>query len=78
MTEVSKLAVIVTPDATIESTVQRMAQLTGTVAHSGIAIVLDREQRVEGVLTDGDIRRAYANKINVSHSLQTIMDSYTI
>jgi UDP-N-acetyl-D-mannosaminuronic acid dehydrogenase len=75
MSVISKLAVIVSPDTTIKSTVGYMAELSGAVAYPGIAVVLDDQGVVHGVLTDGDIRRAYANGTNFNLSVQTEMIS---
>jgi len=78
MSNFSKLAVIVSPDTTIDATIGYMAELSSAVAHPGIAVVLDDEGLVKGVLTDGDIRRAYADGMDFSQSIQMAMISNPI
>lgn len=73
MTELERLAVLVSPDATIDATVRELAAHSKAVVHAGVAVVLDEERRVQGVVTDGDIRRAYADDIDFGAPVSRIM-----
>ena len=77
-TAVSTLAVIVSPEETIDRVIRRMAEESRTVMHAGLAVVLDEAGSVRGVLTDGDIRRAYARNISWSEPVSKIMISQPI
>ena len=70
---VSTLAVIVPPEETIDRVIRRMAAESRAVAHAGLAIVLDSTGYVLGVLTDGDIRRAYARGVSWGSPVSSIM-----
>ncbi|KAA3624575.1 MAG: nucleotide sugar dehydrogenase [Proteobacteria bacterium] len=63
----------VSPDSTIDFTVRRMAEKHGAGKVYGIAVVVDDDARVLGILTDGDVRRAYAKDIDFSLPVSEIM-----
>ena len=67
-----RLAVIVDVNESIDATVRQMALRFHEVAHAGLAVVLDGEQ-VVGVITDGDVRRAYAADVEWSAPISAIM-----
>lgn len=71
----NELAVRVRADDTIDSTVRRMARDARRVRHVGIAVVLDEAERVIGVVTDGDVRRAYATDVAFSEPVRRIMSA---
>ena len=52
------------PDEKIDIVIRQMASESKKVFNAGLAVVLDSNNRVLGVVTDGDVRRAYANGIN--------------
>lgn len=68
-----ELAVRVRDTDTIDFTVRSMARHASRVRHVGIAVVLDGADRVVGVVTDGDIRRAYASDIPFSEPVARVM-----
>lgn len=67
------LAVMVTAAHSIDETFREMAKRSKEVAHAGLAVVLDPDQRLIGLLTDGDLRRAYANNINFAGPIADVM-----
>ena len=67
------LAVIASPNASIDNVVRRMASESREVAHPGIAVVLDKKRVLQGIVTDGDIRRAYADNISFLEPISRIM-----
>jgi len=67
------LAVVASPGDTIDSTFRLMAERSREVAHPGLAIVLDDGGRLLGILTDGDLRRAYARDISFALPVSEIM-----
>jgi hypothetical protein len=77
-TELSRLAVIVAANDTIDSTFRLMATRSKEVAHAGLAFVLDGEYKLMGLLTDGDLRRAYSRGIDFSRPVSEIMVSEPI
>ncbi len=68
-----RLAVVVQPEASIDYTVRRMASESHRVAYPGLAVVLDTDGRLQGVITDGDVRRAYATNIDWSRPVSDVM-----
>jgi nucleotide sugar dehydrogenase len=50
-----------------------MALESRNVTHAGVAVVLDSAGRVLGLVTDGDIRRAYAQDISWTEPISRIM-----
>ena len=73
MTMLTQLGVIVSPEDSIDLTLRRMAASSKQVTHAGIAFVLGKEERLLGILTDGDLRRAYAQDIPFSRPVSEIM-----
>ena len=67
-----RLAIIVDINESIETTVRLMASRSHEVTYAGLAVVLD-DERVVGVITDGDVRRAYAADIDWSDPVSEIM-----
>lgn len=75
MTNLEKLAVIVSADISIDAAIRKMAAQSAQVLHAGIALVLDPSHKLLGVFTDGDIRRAYARDVDFSEPVSEIMIS---
>ena len=76
MTEhLGKLATVVAPYNTIDYVIRRMAEESAHVVHPGLAVVLDEENILIGIMTDGDIRRAYARDINFSEQVSEVRRS---
>jgi UDP-N-acetyl-D-mannosaminuronic acid dehydrogenase len=71
--DLSTLAVVVKPGDSIDGTFRAMASRSREVVHPGLAVVLDDSGRLLGVLTDGDLRRAYARNIPFSEPVSVIM-----
>jgi UDP-N-acetyl-D-mannosaminuronic acid dehydrogenase len=72
-TEFSRLAVVAAADDSIDATFRLMAKRSKAVAHAGLAVVLDAESKLLGLLTDGDLRRAYSRDIDFSRPVSEIM-----
>ena len=53
--------------------IRRMAKDSRNVAYPGIVVVLDKDGILQGVMTDGDIRRAYAADISFSSEISRVM-----
>ena len=70
---IKSLSVIATPDESIDSVIRRMEDESRVVKNSGIAVILDENEILKGVVTDGDIRRAYINCTPFSNKISKIM-----
>jgi nucleotide sugar dehydrogenase len=70
---IKSLATVVTLKDSIDVVIRRMAKESKNVIHPGIAVVLDGQDTLLGVVTDGDIRRAYSNDIAFSAKISEIM-----
>lgn len=70
---IKSLATVVTLKDSIDVVIRRMAKESKNVTHPGIAVVLDGQDTLLGVVTDGDIRRAYSNDIAFSAKISEIM-----
>jgi nucleotide sugar dehydrogenase len=68
-----KLAIFEFPNASIDNVVRRMAKESRKVLYPGLAVFLDESGVLLGILTDGDIRRAYSKNINFSLPVSEIM-----
>lgn len=66
-------ALVVAPGTSIHDTILRLAQKRPAGAIDGLAVVADAGSKVLGVVTDGDIRRAYAAKVDFALPVETIM-----
>ncbi len=75
MTNLKKLAIIVGPDCTLDNVIRQMARQTDKPVNPGIAVVVDQDNHLMGVLTDGDIRRCYAKNIDFSTSVSEVMET---
>ena len=75
MARLDQLAIIVGPDMPIDATIRRMAAESRQVAYAGLAVVLDDNGVLRGVVTDGDVRRAFAGGVDWSAPVSTIMVS---
>lgn len=69
----SELVVRVGAGEIIDVTIRRMAASAHRVRHVGVAVVEDEAGRVVGVVTDGDIRRAYAGDVPFDAPVTRIM-----
>lgn len=71
--DLTVLAVVAKPEDSIDKTFRAMAARSREVAHPGLAVILDDAVRLVGILTDGDLRRAYARDIPFSKQVSEIM-----
>ncbi len=71
--DLNRLAVITPPTETVDRVIRRMAEESRNVSHAGLAVVLDDNNLVLGILTDGDIRRAYARGVSWNVPVSEIM-----
>jgi len=71
---INSLVTISTPDESIDAVVRKMAKESKRVTYPGVVVVLDKKEKVLlGVVTDGDIRRAYAEDIDFLDKISSIM-----
>lgn len=63
----------VSADDTVDHTIRLMAEKHGSSKVYGIAVVVDKDNKVLGILTDGDIRRAYAKNIDFGVPVSEVM-----
>jgi len=73
-----KLAVVAALTDSIDLVVRRMAKKSHHVKHPGLAVVIDHDGILLGIITDGDIRRAYANDIGFDQPISLIMTNNPI
>ena len=71
--KLGKLATVVAPHNSIDQVVRRMAKESRKVVHAGLAVVLDGDDVLLGIMTDGDIRRAYNRNIDFSQPVSEVM-----
>lgn len=67
------LAVTTSADATVDEVYRLISQQSKSVSHPGIALVLDAHSRLIGIITDGDVRRAYASDFDFQTAVSNIM-----
>ena len=68
-----KMAIVASIEDTIDKVVCQMAEKSREVYYPGLAVILDKNGILLGVVTDGDIRRAYAKNIIFSVLVSKIM-----
>ncbi|MBT5400418.1 nucleotide sugar dehydrogenase [bacterium] len=68
-----KIAIIASPADSIDYVVRQMAKKSRKVDHPGLAVILNKDNVILGVITDGDIRRAYASNVSFSNPVSEIM-----
>jgi len=75
---IKSLVTIAAPSENIDIVVRRMAKESRKVEYAGIVVVLDSQKTLLGIVTDGDIRRAYASDVLFSGEISEIMVSEPI
>lgn len=70
---IKSLATVANPHDTFDSVVRRMAKDSREVVYPGLVVVLDERSVLLGIMTDGDIRRAYAKDISFSSQISELM-----
>ncbi len=70
---IKSLVTIASPTESVDVIIRRMAKESRHVTHPGIAVILDVHNILLGIVTDGDIRRAYANNTPFSDDVSQIM-----
>lgn len=65
--------ITVSPETTIRETLKKITGVAAQNLPTGIALVLDDRNRLLGVATDGDFRRAWAKGVDVDSPIRTIM-----
>ena len=72
----TKSCVVVRKNDSIDTVVSAMASESKSVKHVGLAVVLDEgKDKLLGVVTDGDVRRAYAGTVSFDSPISDIMTS---
>jgi nucleotide sugar dehydrogenase len=75
---IKSLVTIAAPSESIDIVIRRMAKESRKVEYAGIVVVLDSQKTLLGIVTDGDIRRAYASDVLFSGEISEIMVSEPI
>ena len=70
---INLLSVTVSSEESIDSVVRKISKESKNVVHPGIAVVLDSQGIVLGIVTDGDIRRAYTLNTSFKQEISKIM-----
>jgi nucleotide sugar dehydrogenase len=67
--------ILISGDSTIRGAMRRMEELKlgNPDAPSGIVVIVDRNKKLKGVVTDGDIRRAILKGLNMETPVSKIM-----
>lgn len=65
--------IMISPDLSIRKTMQRITDAGAEGLPSGIAVVVDDDKKLLGVVTDGDIRRALVKDIGIDSPVEKIM-----
>ena len=70
---IKSLVTVASPKESFDTVVRRMSKDSRDVAYPGLVVVLDKKGVLLGIMTDGDIRRAYAEDIPFSSEISKIM-----
>ncbi len=70
---IKSLSVIATQDESIDSVIRKIEEKSRLVKNSGIAVILNENAILKGIVTNGDIRRAYISGIPFSSKISEIM-----
>lgn len=65
--------ILVNPNFTIKEVMQKINQASTSGAPSGIALIVNDEKVLLGIVTEGDIRRAIIKGINIDQKVSNIM-----
>jgi len=65
--------IFIDASSTVDSCIRTMSSLSKKVLYPGLCVVIDGQKKFKGLITDGDIRRAYSANIDFSSSVSLIM-----
>lgn len=68
-----QLVVLIPPGTSIHDCILKMAEKRVPGQIAGMAVVADKDRKVVGVLTDGDVRRAYARGVDFKGPVDPIL-----
>lgn len=68
-----KVVTVVSPNDSIDFAIRKMSLESQLVQSPGLSVVLDDDYVLKGIITDGDLRRAYASDIDFSNPVSEIM-----
>ena len=71
----NKEVVIFNNKSTINFVYKKISKLSGKVKFPGIAIIINEKNKINGIVTDGDFRRAYIKGINFNKNIRDLMIS---
>ena len=60
---IKSLVTVASAKESVDTVVRRMATVSRDVTYPGIVVILDKKGILLGIITDGDIRRAYSENI---------------
>lgn len=72
------LAVFSSPEKSIDYIFRLSSKFASKVRHTGLVLLLDAEDKLVGLVTDGDFRKAYSNNLNFELPISEIMNSNPI
>jgi|TARA_B100000959_G_C14991617_1_gene628168 nucleotide sugar dehydrogenase len=75
MKDISKLLVVVRPEETLDAAFRRMSHESKEVLHPGVAAIINNNEELLGIITDGDLRRAYARDVSFDSTVSEEMIS---
>ena len=73
-----RLVILSSQEKSIKDVFYEMGSKSRKLKFPGIAVIIDKDLRVVGVVTDGDIRRAFAEKIPFNSPISEIMEKKPI
>jgi UDP-N-acetyl-D-mannosaminuronic acid dehydrogenase len=73
--DITKLLVVVRPEETLDATFRRMAHDSKEVLYPGVAVIINNNDELLGIITDGDLRRAYARDVSFDSPVSEVMIS---
>ena len=68
-----KQVVFASKEETIDKVYKKISFNSNVVNYPGIAIIINQSNKILGIVTDGDFRRAYVKKINFNKKITAIM-----
>ena len=76
--KINRLVVLASKEKSIKHVFDEMGSKSRKLKFPGIAVIINNDFRVVGVVTDGDIRRAFAEKKSFNSPISEIMEKKPI
>ena len=65
--------ILITKECSIRKTMQAIDDASSKDCPPGIAIIIDKDNRLSGIVTDGDLRRAMVKNVDIDSPIEEIM-----